>query len=54
MVLDTSIPITNCNGAYRALLGKRHFVVNVGFNCMQLRVFVFAFMNTEQMPVYGI
>lgn len=40
--------------AYRALFRKRHFVVNVGFKCMQLRVLMFAFMNTEQMPVYRI
>lgn len=57
IVLETSIPITNWNfvmEAYRALFRKRHFVVNVGLKCMQLRVFMFAFMNTEQMPVYRI
>lgn len=34
---ETLISIQTITEAYRALLGQRHFVVNIGFNCMQLR-----------------
>jgi hypothetical protein len=38
MVFETYIPLKYCKEVYEPLLGKRHFVVKIGFNFMNVKM----------------